>query len=81
MKGPARAIELGYEKAMSAIVDANVTTFITALILFVLGAGPVRGFAVTLIIGIATSVFTAIFVTRLLVAVWYDRRRPKQLEL
>ncbi|PCD76809.1 protein translocase subunit SecD [Pseudothioclava arenosa] len=81
VKGPARAIELGYEKAMSAIVDANVTTFITALILFVLGAGPVRGFAVTLIIGIATSVFTAIFVTRLLVAVWYDRRRPKQLEL
>jgi preprotein translocase subunit SecD len=81
VKGPARAIELGYEKAMSAIIDANVTTFITALILFVLGAGPVRGFAVTLIIGIVTSVFTAIWVTRLMVTFWFDRRRPKQLDL
>ena len=81
VRGPARAIELGYEKAMSAIVDANVTTFITALILFVLGAGPVRGFAVTLIIGIITSVFTAIYVTRLLVTLWFDRARPKSLDL
>ncbi|TQS72780.1 protein translocase subunit SecD [Rhodobacteraceae bacterium] len=80
-KGPARAIELGYEKAMSAIVDANVTTFLTALILFVMGAGPVRGFAVTLIIGIVTSVFTAIWVTRLMVVAWFARRRPKTLEL
>ncbi|MCT2538448.1 protein translocase subunit SecD [Sedimentimonas flavescens] len=80
-KGPARAIELGYEKAMSAIVDANVTTFITGLILFVLGAGPVRGFAVTLLIGIVTSVFTAIWVTRLMVTLWFARRRPKQLVL
>ncbi|OCX63082.1 protein-export membrane protein SecD [Thioclava sp. SK-1] len=78
-KGPARAIELGYEKAMSAIVDANVTTFLTALILFVLGAGPVRGFAVTLIVGIITSVFTAIWVTRLMVVGWFALRRPKTL--
>ncbi len=80
-KGPARAIELGYEKAMSAIIDANVTTFITGVILFVLGAGPVRGFAVTLLIGIVTSVFTAVWVTRLMVSLWFDRRRPKTLEL
>ncbi len=80
-KGPARAIELGYEKAMSAIVDANVTTFITGVILFVLGAGPVRGFAVTLIVGIITSVFTAIWVTRVMVAAWYARRRPKTITL
>ncbi|MDF1620686.1 protein translocase subunit SecD [Pseudothioclava nitratireducens] len=80
-KGPARAIELGYQKAMSAIVDANVTTFLTATILFVLGAGPVRGFAVTLLIGILTSVFTAIWVTRLMVVLWFARRRPKQIEL
>lgn len=78
-KSPARAIELGYERAMSAIIDANVTTFLTGLILFVLGAGPVRGFAVTLIVGIATSVFTAIWVTRLMVITWYDRRRPKTI--
>jgi preprotein translocase subunit SecD len=62
-------------------VDANVTTFITGVILFVLGAGPVRGFAVTLIIGIVTSVFTAIWVTRLMVTVWFARRRPKTLVL
>ncbi|WP_339112513.1 protein translocase subunit SecD [Thioclava sp. GXIMD2076] len=81
VKGPARAIEIGYEKAMSAIIDANVTTFLTAVILFVLGAGPVRGFAVTLIIGIVTSVFTAIWVTRLFVVTWFGRRRPKTLDL
>ncbi len=80
-KGPARAIELGYEKALSAIVDANITTFITALILYVMGSGPVRGFAITLGLGILTSVFTAIFVTRLLVVMWFERRRPKTLEV
>ncbi|MES0860834.1 protein translocase subunit SecD [Ruegeria sp. SCPT10] len=80
-KGPARAIELGYEKALSAIVDANVTTFITAVILFAMGSGPVRGFAITLGLGILTSVFTAIFVTRLLVVIWFERRRPKTIEV
>ncbi|WP_424989699.1 protein translocase subunit SecD [Fluviibacterium sp. S390] len=80
-KGPARAIELGYEKALSAILDANVTTFITAAILFVMGSGPVRGFSVTLGLGILTSVFTAIFVTRLMIVIWFERRRPKALEV
>ncbi|MEV8466306.1 protein translocase subunit SecD [Fluviibacterium sp. DFM31] len=80
-KGPARAIELGYEKALSAILDANVTTFITAAILFVMGSGPVRGFSVTLGLGILTSVFTAIFVTRLMIVIWFERRRPKVLEV
>ena len=80
-RGPARAIELGYEKALSAIIDANITTFITAAILFALGSGPVRGFAVTLGIGILTSVFTAIFVTRLLIVIWFERRRPRTIEV
>lgn len=80
-KGPARAIELGYEKALSAILDANITTFITAVILFAMGSGPVRGFAITLGLGILTSVFTAIFVTRLLVVIWFERRRPKTIEV
>lgn len=78
-KSAARAIELGFEKALSAIVDANVTTLITAAVLFFLGAGPIRGFAVTLAIGIITSVFTAINVTRLIVTYWYNRRKPKTL--
>ena len=80
-KGPARAIELGYEKALSAILDANITTFITAVILFAMGSGPVRGFSITLGLGILTSVFTAIFVTRLLIIMWFERRRPKTIEV
>ena len=80
-RGPARAIELGYEKALSAILDANITTFITATILFALGSGPVRGFSVTLGLGIITSVFTAIFVTRLMIVMWFERRRPKTIEV
>ncbi|MEP3685779.1 MAG: protein translocase subunit SecD [Sulfitobacter dubius] len=80
-KGAARAISLGYERALSAILDANITTFIVAVILFALGSGPVRGFAVTLGLGIVTSVFTAYFVTRLLVVIWFERRRPKTIEV
>ncbi len=76
-KGAARAIELGYEKALSAIVDANITTLITAVILFAMGSGPVRGFAITLGLGIITSVFTAIFVTRLITIMWFERKRPR----
>ncbi len=76
-KSPARAIEIGYERALSAIVDANLTTLITSGVLFTMGAGPVRGFAVTLGIGIITSVFTALYVTRQMVETWYGIRRPK----
>jgi preprotein translocase subunit SecD len=78
-KSPARAIELGYERAMSAIVDANVTTLITAIVLYFFGAGPVRGFAVALAIGIITSVFTALYVTRLIIQIWFNWRKPKTL--
>ncbi len=78
-KTPARAIELGYERAMSAIVDANVTTLITAIVLYFFGAGPVRGFAVALGIGIITSVFTALYVTRLITQIWFNWRKPKTL--
>ena len=78
-KSPARAIELGYERAMSAIVDANVTTLITAIVLYFFGAGPVRGFAVALGIGIVTSVFAALYVTRLITGLWFNWRKPKTL--
>ncbi|WP_417247743.1 protein translocase subunit SecD [Celeribacter sp.] len=80
-KGPGRAIELGYEKALSAIVDANITTFITAAILFIMGSGPVKGFAVTLALGLLTSVFTAIYVTRVMVVMWYERKNRKGWKL
>ena len=80
-KGVARAIQNGYEKALSAIIDANITTFIAALILFMMGSGPIRGFSVTLGLGIITSVFTAIYVTRLMIVTWYDAKRPKEIEV
>lgn len=80
-KGPGRAIELGYEKALSAIIDANITTFITAAILFIMGSGPVKGFAVTLALGIITSVFTALYVTRVMVVTWYARKNRKGWKL
>jgi len=80
-KKAVRAIELGYQKALSAIIDANVTTLIAAAILYAIGSGPVRGFAVTLGLGIFTSVFTAIWVTRLTVAIWLSFRKPKKIEV
>ncbi len=63
---------------MSAIVDSNLTTLITALILFQVGTGPVRGFAVTLSIGIVASFFTAVYITRTFFLVYMNRRRPSE---
>jgi SecD/SecF fusion protein len=74
-----QAIDSGFRHALSTIVDANVTTLIAALILFYLGSGPVKGFAVTLAIGIVTTVFTAYTMTRLLVALWVRWNKPKEL--
>ena len=80
-RGAALAIEAGFARAMVTIVDANLTTIIAALILFQFGAGPVRGFAWTLSIGVVTSVFTAVLVTQILVALWFRMARPKQLPI
>jgi preprotein translocase subunit SecD len=76
---PANAIEAGYSRAMSAILDSNITTLIAAVLLFQFGSGPVRGFAVTLSIGIVTSVFAAVMFARLLTASWYRVARPRAL--
>ena len=73
------AIDAGYRSAMSTILDANVTTLIAALVLFSFGSGPIKGFAVTLAIGIITSMFSAIWLTRLLIAAWVKRSRPTEL--
>jgi preprotein translocase subunit SecD len=78
---PANAIQAGYERALAAILDANITTFIAAAVLFMLGAGPVRGFAVTLGVGIVTSVFTAFVFSRLLAVLWLRAFKPKTLPL
>jgi preprotein translocase subunit SecD len=78
-KSPARAVELGFERAFSAIMDSNVTGLITAIIMFAIGSGAVRGFAVTTGLGIFTSMFTAVYVTRLIVTTYINWKQPKEL--
>jgi preprotein translocase subunit SecD len=75
------AVETGYREAMRAIYDANVTHVISASIMAYFGSGPVRGFAVVLLIGVVTSVFTAVYFTRMLVALWIRRTRPRMLHI
>lgn len=78
-KGKGQAVADGFSNALSSILDANITTGLTALILLVFGSGPIKGFATTLIIGILTSLFTAIFITRLLVD-WYISGKGRSLD-
>ena len=75
------AVETGYREAFRAIFDANVTHVISASIMAFFGSGPVRGFAVVLLIGVVTSVFTAVYFTRMLVALWIRRTRPRELHI
>ena len=76
-----QAVELGYKEASRTIFEANVTHAISGIIMFLLGSGPVKGFAVVLLIGIATSVFTAVTFTRMLVAGWLRRTKPKTINI
>jgi preprotein translocase subunit SecD len=78
---PINAIDAGFSRALATILDSNITTFIAAAVLFYIGTGPVRGFAVTLGIGIITTVFTAFTVTRLIVATWVRWRRPQHVPI
>lgn len=78
---PVNAIETGYRRSLAPILDANITTLIAAITLYFVGSGPVRGFAVTLAIGIVTSVFTAVVFARLLTATWLRGTRPKTLPI
>jgi preprotein translocase subunit SecD len=75
------AIDAGFKRALSTILDSNITTFIAAAVLFYIGTGPVRGFAVTLGIGIITTVFTAFTLTRLIVAAWVRWKRPQSVPI
>ncbi len=78
-KSPPSAINSGFDKAFVTIVDANITTLIAAVCLYIFGLGAIRGFAVTLTFGILASMFTAILFTRLMIVLWYNRVRPKQM--
>jgi preprotein translocase subunit SecD len=75
-KTPRTAVDAGFQNALSAIIDSNLTTLITAIILYQFGTGPVKGFAVTLSIGIVASFFTAVFVVRTFTLIWLERRAP-----
>ena len=78
---PVSAIDSGYKRAITTIIDANLTTLIAAILLFQFGTGPIKGFAVTLSIGVVSSMFTAIMVTRLLVVLWLRRTKPAVLAI
>lgn len=80
-RSPISAVDAGYSRAMSTIVDSNLTTLIAAAILFSFGTGPIKGFSVTLGIGIMTSMFSAIMVTRLLIVLWLQKTKPKTLPI
>jgi preprotein translocase subunit SecD len=73
------SLEAGFQRAFATIIDSNVTMFIAAAILFFLGSGPVKGFAVTMILGIVTTVVTAVTMTRMMIALWYRWARPSKL--
>ena len=75
------ALDAGFNRAFATIVDSNVTMLIAAVILFLLGSGPVKGFAITLALGILTTIFTAVTMTRLMIALWYRYQRPTQLPI
>ncbi|MBX2870109.1 MAG: protein translocase subunit SecD [Acidiferrobacterales bacterium] len=78
---PQASIHMGYDKALSTIIDANVTTLLAAIVLFNFGTGPIKGFAVTLSIGILTSMFTAILLTRVLINWFYGGKNVKKLAI
>ncbi len=80
-RSPVSAVDQGFEHAMATIIDANATHFIAGLIMFQLGSGPIRGFAATLAIGIATSLFTSVMVARFISALWLKLARPKYIPI
>ena len=80
-RSPFSSVDMGFKQAFRTIVDANVTTLIAAILLFQFGSGPVRGFSVTLAIGIMTSMFTAIMFTRMLIVLWLRQVRPQTLPI
>ncbi len=75
------SLDAGFKRAFATIVDSNVTMFVAALILYLFGSGAVRGFAVSLGLGIITSIITAVTMTRMMIALWYRRVRPTKIPI
>ena len=72
-------IDQGFHQALKTIMDANITTLLVALILFNFGSGPIKGFAITLILGILSSIFSAIFLTKMFIYYWVKKRKPSKV--
>ena len=75
------AFDSGYTKSRTAILDANITTFIAAIILFFLGSGPIKGFSITLGVGILTTLFSVFFISRLLTSLYIVRNKDKEIKI
>ena len=80
-RSPITSVEAGYEHAMATIIDANVTHLVAAMVMFTLGSGPVKGFALTLALGVLTSIFTAVIVARWVMSIWLRVFRPKWIPI
>ena len=78
---PLLAVKDGFTKAISTILDANITTLIAALLLFLFGSGPIKGFSITLSLGVIASMFTAIMLTNLLIHIWFALSKKKEINL
>ena len=80
-RSPLQIINAGFENSFSAIFDAQITTLFAAIVLFFMGSGPIKGFSVTLGIGVVTSLFTAVMITKFLIMIWYTIRKPKSIQI
>lgn len=80
-RSPLQVINAGFENAFSAIIDSQITTFFAAVVLFFMGSGPIKGFSITLGVGVFTSLFTAIMITKFLIMIWYTLTKPKAIKL
>ena len=78
---PLHVIDSGFDNAFTAIFDSQITTLFAAIVLFFMGAGPIKGFSITLGIGVFTSLFTAIMITKFLIMIWYTVRKPKAIKI
>ena len=78
---PLQVIDAGFNGAFTAIVDSQITTLFAAIVLFFMGAGPIKGFSITLGVGVFTSLFTAIMITKFLILIWYSIFKPKKINL
>ena len=80
-RSPIQVINAGFENSFTAICDSQITTLFAAFVLFFMGSGPIRGFSITLGVGVLTSLFTAVMITKFLIMIWYTLTQPKKIKI